>query len=45
MAEFEHLKIELERVGKELIGFMRSILDEQGHKASGNLDRSFRANV
>jgi len=45
MAEFQHLKIELEKIGKELIGFMRSILDKQGHKASGNLDRSFRANV
>lgn len=45
MAEFQHLKIELERIGKELIGFMRSILNEQNHRASGNLDRSFRANV
>lgn len=45
MADFKYLKIELEKVGKELIGFMRSILNEQGHKASGNLDRSFRANV
>jgi hypothetical protein len=45
MAEFKYLKIELEKVGKELIGFMRSILNEQGHKASGNLDKSFRANV
>jgi hypothetical protein len=45
MADYKHLKIELERIGKELIGFMRSILDEQGHKASGTLDRSFRANV
>tara|TARA_R100000951_G_scaffold115763_1_gene124978 strand:+ start:825 stop:1352 length:528 start_codon:yes stop_codon:yes gene_type:complete len=45
MAEFQHLKIELEKIGKELIGFMRSILDKQGHKASGNLDKSFRANV
>ena len=45
MAEFQHLKIELERIGKELIGFMRSILNEQDHRASGNLDRSFRANV
>jgi hypothetical protein len=45
MAEFKYLKIELEKVGKELIGFMRSILNEQGHTASGNLDKSFRANV
>ena len=45
MAEFKYLKIELEKVGKELIGFMRSILNEQGHKASGNLDRSFMSNV
>jgi len=45
MAEFQHLKIELEKIGKELIGFMRSILNEQGHKASGRLDKSFQANV
>ena len=45
MAEFQHLKIELERIGKELIGFMRSILNEQGHRASGNLDRSFQSQV
>jgi hypothetical protein len=45
MAEFQHLKIELDRIGKELIGFMRSILNEQGHRASGNLDRSFQSQV
>ena len=45
MAEFQHLKIELEKIGKELIGFMRSILNEQGHRASGNLDRSFKSQV
>tara|TARA_R110002020_G_C16073932_1_gene756480 strand:- start:125 stop:652 length:528 start_codon:yes stop_codon:yes gene_type:complete len=45
MAEFQHLKIELERIGKELIGFMRSILNEQDHRASGNLDRSFQSQV
>jgi len=45
MAEFQYLKIELEKIGKELIGFMRSILNEQNHRASGTLDRSFRANV
>ena len=45
MAEFQHLKIELERIGKELIGFMRSILNEQGHRASGTLDRSFQSQV
>ena len=45
MAEFQHLKIELERIGKELIGFMRSILNEQGHRASGALDKSFQSQV
>tara|TARA_R100000306_G_C4380157_1_gene143843 strand:- start:55 stop:588 length:534 start_codon:yes stop_codon:yes gene_type:complete len=41
MAEFQHLEIELKRIGEQLVKIMRDILRKQDHVASGRLNDSF----